>query len=404
MGGHPIFLDRVNFHPASRRLNELRFARRIEVVASSRRPLRRRQIAPMLAAILLAVPAVYAQTRSQVAPIRIAAGESVTLERAAAKGDDVFELRAKAGQTLVLEENGYWPAAVRADPTDVPGVRVFLADSSHTKDVEGSRGCLDWRWIGVLPTSVVYHIVVSRRSEKRYRLRVSLLGPHDPIFDPGITADRISIGAGLFPPETKLTLKAFHPADYTDYCSPLPLDGDLPAHLCLEDKHAWLGIMSVEGLKKANPTWVMEGDLAELERIVPYALPLKPLFSGYDDAPLAHWGRLEYFEAKSWRGLRWLAEYYPENDGLHNPLMYFFAAISADRKYFIWFRADINYLNAPPELSELTGEQRARLDDPTTYETFQSKVKIALTNASPKSFKPGLDELDAFVRSLELRW
>jgi hypothetical protein len=360
----------------------------------------------MLAAILLAVPAVYAQTGSQVIPIRIAAGERITLERAAAKGDDVFELAARSGQTLALEEDGYWPASAQADPTDVPGLRVFRVDAKGPEDLptpEDFGACLDWRWMNVLPSTGVYHIVVSRRSEKRYRLRLSLLDPHDSLFDPGITADRISIGSGLFPPGSRLTLKRLEPSDYMNYCTPLPLDGDLPSHLCLEDKHAWLGIMSVEGLRKANPTWVMGGDLTALEESASFAVPLKPLFSYYDDAHLAHWGRLEYFEAKSWRGLRWLAQYCPENDQLHNPLMYVFVAISKDKKYFIWLWADIDYLNAPPELSQLTDEQRARLDDPKTYETFQSKVKIALTKASPKSFKPGLDQLDAFVRSIELR-
>ncbi len=362
----------------------------------------------MLAAILLAAPGCHAQRRGEVTPIRIAAGESVTLERVAAKGEDVFELAARAGQTLTLakDDDENCPNCPPVDTTHVDALRVYLVDAKGSKDLatpEDYESCLDWRWINVLPTSGVYHIVVRTQSEIRYRLRVSLLNPHDPLFDPGITADRISIASGLFPPGSRLTLKTFGPSDYSNYCTPLPIDGDLPAHLCLEDKHAWLGIMSVEGLKRANPTWVMDGDLGELERITPNALPLKPLFSGYDDTPLAHWGRLEYFEAKSWRGLRWLAEYYPENDGLHNPLMYVFAAISTDRKYFIWFRADIDYLNAPPDLSQLTDEQRARLDDPKTWENFQSKVKIALTNASPKSFKPDLDQLDAVVRSLELR-
>lgn len=361
----------------------------------------------MLATLLLAVPGSYAQPGGEVTPIGIAAGESITLERVAAKGEDVFELAARAGQTLTLvEEDERCPTCPPVDTTHVDAVRVFFVDAKGPKDLptpEDYESCLEWRWIKVLPASGVYRIVVRTRSEKQYRLRVSLLDPHDPLFDPGITADRISIASGLFLPGSKLTLKTFEPSEYMNYCTPLPFDGDLPAHLWLEDKRAWLGIMSVEGLKTANPTWVMDGDLAELERSLPFVLLLKPLFSGYDDTPLAHWGRLEYFEAKSWRGLRWLAGYYPEHDELHNPLMYVFAAISTDRKYFIWFRADIDYLNAPPELSQLTDEQRARLDDPKTWENFQSKVKVALTNASPKSFKPDLDQLDAVVRSLELR-
>ena len=49
----------------------------------------------ILAAILLAVPAGRAQSADNPIPIRISAGESVTLERAAAKGEDVFELTAQ---------------------------------------------------------------------------------------------------------------------------------------------------------------------------------------------------------------------------------------------------------------------------------------------------------------------
>jgi len=40
--------------------------------------------------------------------------------------------------------------------------------------------------MNALPTSGLYRIVVSRKLERRYRLRVSLMDPHDPIFDPGI--------------------------------------------------------------------------------------------------------------------------------------------------------------------------------------------------------------------------
>jgi len=224
------------------------------------------------------------------------------------------------------------------------------------------------------------------------------------MFDPGITADRISIGTGLFALASKLTLKTFEPLTYMDYCTPLPADGGLPAHLCLENERAWLGIMSVRGLKNADPKWVEDGDLKVLQGVTsPIAVPLKPLFSVLDDAALAHWGRLEYFQAKSWRGLRWLAKYYQDYAPLQNPLMYVFAAISNDGKYFIWLRVDIDYLNPPPELFQLSEKQRAQFDDnQKAWETFQSKVNIGLNNASPKSFEPDLDRLDAFVRSIEL--
>lgn len=148
MGGHSIFLGCVNLHPASRRLNELRFARRIEVVAASRRPLRWRQIAPMLAAILLAVPAVYAQTGSKVIPIRIAAGESVTLERAAAKGDEVFELRAKAGQTLASRRTAIGPLLRSWTRVTFPVCGCFVR-MLRARRIYPTRRDLATVWIGV---------------------------------------------------------------------------------------------------------------------------------------------------------------------------------------------------------------------------------------------------------------
>ena len=175
----------------------------------------------MLAAILLAAPGCHAQRRGEVTPIRIAAGESVTLERVAAKGEDVFELAARAGQTLTLakDDDENCPNCPPVDTTHVDALRVYLVDAKGSKDLatpEDYESCLDWRWINVLPTSGVYHIVVRTQSEIRYRLRVSLLNPHDPLFDPGITADRISIASGLFPPGSRLTLKTFGPSDYIE--------------------------------------------------------------------------------------------------------------------------------------------------------------------------------------------
>ena len=326
----------------------MQIARVIEVLDASRRLQRFAGVVPILAALLFAVPACHTRPKVEVIPIRVAPGESVTLERAAAKGDDVFELTATAGQTLALEEDEYCPDCER-DSTTVVGPRVFLADATPPKDMPtpiGFGSCYDWRWMNVLPTSGVYHIVVTRRSEKRYRLRISLLGPHDPIFDPGITADRISIGGGLFPPGSKLTLKPFDPLAYMDYCTPLPSDGGLPAHWHLEDKHHWLGVMSLEGLKRANPSWVGNGDLAQLERAThPVAVAVTPPFLSFDDSFLAHWGRLERVDGKSWRGLRWIAQYSQEEDELQNPLMYVFAAISNDGKYFIWLWVDIEDLD-----------------------------------------------------------
>jgi hypothetical protein len=84
--------------------------------------------------------------------------------------------------------------------------------------------------------------------------------------------------------------------------------------------------------------------------------------------------------------------------------MYVFAAVSKDGKYFVWFLTDVDYLNPPPELFKLSDQQMTQFDDGhKSWESFQSRVRKGLTDASPKSFKPDLDQLDAVMRSLELR-
>lgn len=397
-----IFVVCMSLHPRIRHSIESQIARLIGALNASRGRERLAGIVLMLAALLFLVPACQTRTKVKVIPRRVAPGESVTLERAAAKGDDVFAISATAGQTLALDE--YCADCAQSD-SDMAGVRVFLADATTSKDLpspEGFRDCYDWRWMNLLPTTGVYHIVVSKQREKRYRLRVYLLDAHDPIFDPGITADRISIAGGLFPPGSKLTLTPFEPSAYMDYCAPLPFDVGLPAHWGLEDRHRWLGVMSPEGLKRANPLWVMNGDLAELERATrPGATPVKPPFSGFDDSSLAHWGGLERLEGKSWRGLRWVAQYSPEEDELENPLTYVFAAISNDGKYFIWLWVDIEDIHAPFKLS---AKQKAQLiEDTKEWEAIQRKANAALAGASPESFRPDLNRLDAVARSLELR-
>ncbi len=195
-------------------------------------------------------------------------------------------------------------------------------------------------------------------------------------------------------------LKPYAPT--VDSCEVPELDAELPARLAAEGKGFWLAIMRLDGLKKADPTRM--GDIAELERgIRPGAHPLKPPSMDLPDAALFNWGRIERLDGKSWRGLRWIAQYAQDIGPLQNPLTYVFAALSNDGKYFIWLWADIEYLAEPPELFRLSGEQIKSLDDPKSSAAFQQRVDAALTRAHPESFKPNLNQLDAAVRSLELR-
>ena len=114
-----------------------------------------------------------------------------------------------------------------------------------------------------------------------------------------------------------------------------------------------------------------------------------------------HWGSLERVDGKSWRGLRWIGQYSQEEDELQNPLAYVFLAISNDGKYLIWLWVQIEDLDAPFQLSD---NQKAKLiDDRKAWDALQQKANVALTGASPASFKPDLNRLDAAMRTIELR-
>jgi len=289
----------------------------------------------------------------------------------------------------------------------VDSVRVFLADTKHPADLPSrlpADSCPEWHWMNVLPSTGVYHIVVSRRLKKRYILRVTLMDPHDPRLDPGITADRVLIGEGSFPGGGTLMLKPYEP--FLNGCGVPDFDGFLPAHFRLASEGSWLGIMSLDGLKKAIPSWsdAWSDDIKELKRAVrPGVVAAKPPISGFGDSGLTYWGRLEPFEGESWRGFRWIGQYAQETSELRNPLTYMFAAISKDGKCFIWLWVDTEYLDAPPGLFQLSDEQDTQItDNKKASKAFQQKVNAALTAASPKSFKPDLDQLDAAVRSIEL--
>ena len=207
---------------------------------------------------------------------------------------------------------------------------------------------------------------------------------HDPRLDPGITPDRVSMSEGLLPPGSKLHVKAYEPE--VDSCRSPDDEADYPARLAADGKGFRLAIMSTEGLRKTG--W----DIGEMERTVrPNAVSAKPAIEPFDDHRLDYWGKLETFEAKSWRGLRWVGQYSQEHGALRNPLTYVVAALSNDRKFYILLWTDIEYIDERPELFQLDSDRSdALINDQKYFEAFQRGAEAVLTNAPPSSFKPDL--------------
>jgi hypothetical protein len=82
----------MRLHARVRSFNELLMAGLIEVLDAPRRRQRVAPVAPTLVALLFAAPPCHGWPADEAIPIRITPGESVTVERTSAKGDDVFAL------------------------------------------------------------------------------------------------------------------------------------------------------------------------------------------------------------------------------------------------------------------------------------------------------------------------
>lgn len=333
--------------------------------------------------------------------LRLAAGEATTVDRTPAGGLDSFTLRGTEGQTLVLELNPCCPECIKTDPDRADKIRVILADAKQDEGLSSRLPSdeLFWHWMNVLPQSGVYRIVIGRPSRKRYRLRVTLMDAHDPRLDPGISADRVSIGPDLLRPGKALTLKAYEPGSFCE------TDDNWPAYLGMEDYGFGIEIMRMDGLKKA--WWGDPEELRELgyleSALSRNAVPATPPLNTDKEVRLYYWGKPRLIETKSLRALRWVAEYTNGDGPLENPLEYMVQAVTHNGRHFLQIRREVQYLNPPTELTNPSQEQLRRLDVPNLFDVFQRRVNAALTSADPDSFRPSLRKLDTAVRSLELR-
>jgi hypothetical protein len=231
---------------------------------------------------------------------------------------------------------------------------------------EAGLGC----WIGPLFKTGTYRLILRRSSSKSYRLRITLMEPHDPRVDPGISPRQVSMDTTLWGTAFSLSRQPFDPPHLDG------LEDNWPAHLALITKGLEFRIMSVEGIKRTS--W--EDDrwpqgLARLESVLqpdgktspPDLLPL----AVYQDAGLCFWGKQELVEGNAWRGLRWIGWYAQDCSGgpvtAPLPVKYVLEAISRDGKYFILMLADIEYLHPAPEWErtlKAEEEKAAKVIDP----------------------------------------
>jgi len=234
----------------------------------------------------------------------------------------------------------------------------------------------------------------------------SLLAADDPMIDPGIAPEEISIDFGSFAQRDRIAV-----VPYTEGCE----EGDesWPTHLGLDNGHFEFRIMQVAGYKEVFAKYLGAGAMTNLET----ALSSIGKATAGNKLPYVdkdRWGaytmtaRQELIEGEGWRGLRWIAGYGGgDEDYPSTSLGYIFEGISNDGRYFILIRADISHSDQnrfhPQRPVHGTPGHTWEEGDPKVETPARLRLEKALSVADPASFHPKLNDLDAVIRSLKLK-
>lgn len=105
--------------------------------------------------------------------------------------------------------------------------------------------------------------------------------------------------------------------------------------------------------------------------------------------------------------MRWVAGLGGDEDYPGCGLAYVFVGLSTDGRYLIVLRSDISHpdqkrLMPPVEIQGSPGHTWES-SDPKIQTRMRLQLEKSLAAADPASFQPGLDQLDAVIRSLKLK-
>jgi hypothetical protein len=289
------------------------------------------------------------------------------------------------------------------DPRDSVWVQPPGSNSGPLDALQKGGDC-SGDFVYALPQTGIYRVEFDSAGREA-TINFSLLASNDPMLDPGITLEQISIDFGSFAQRDRMTV-----VSYAVGCD----EGDepWPTHLGLDNGHFEFRIMQVAGYKK-----VFETDPDGGRAMTNLEAALRPGGKGIagNKLPYAYkdrWGayimsaRPEFLEGEGWRGLRWVSGQGGDEDYPSLGLGYRFEGISNDSRYFILVRADISH----PDQKRLLPPRQINGTPPKTWESpgphgeeARLQLEKALAAADPASFQPNLDQFDAVIRSLKLR-
>jgi hypothetical protein len=247
-------------------------------------------------------------------------------------------------------------------------------------------------WMNALSKTGTYEIAVRTPSKKPYDLRVTLIDPHDPRLDPGVTPGQVSLDLGALGGKVKLALEPFRPLLTGD------IDEPWPANLWVQNDRVEFRIMSLDGLRKRmaiDKNWIAPlGRLETALRPGGKALAPEMMPPGNSEAALLFGAREEYVEGPSVRALRYIGQFAQDTFAPSNPLTYILFGVSRDGKYFVVLRGEISHPSLP--------KRETYMAEGPKLKALQAEAARRLTAQPAESFQPGLSQLDGIIRSLRL--
>jgi hypothetical protein len=280
-----------------------------------------------------------------------------------------FDVQGRAGQLLVVQVPEIYRVLVRPPGGGVP-LKPGGDNAGH--------------WFYALPQTGAYTVLYA--PTRSPEIAFSFLDPADPKADPGMKPGQISIDFGSFAQKEDFGTVPYDLEEGEDYLN------SWPAHLGVVKESFEFHVMPVAGysqiFKKNQP---VEG-LAAALRSGGKDISIEKLpYPVYKNGGVSLSTPPEVLAGDGWRGLRWIAGFGQDVD-CGSPLggqqlAYVFEGLSNDGRYFIMLRAAVSHPETRPQRT--AGCVR--------------EVEHNLTAYPADSFQPGLDKLDAVVKSLKVQ-
>jgi hypothetical protein len=317
------------------------------------------------------------------------------------EGPIEFTLAGSAGELLLMKTKEIPGADYYRGGGNAYSVLVRRSNpgSPAIKAIQEGGTCT-YNSLYAFPEAGTYRVLFAPLPGEKHSIDLAVLPSSDPLMDPSIKPEEVSIDFGGLAQREKLEVV---PLSMAEGC----LDDSWPSHLAVVNQRFEFRIMSIAGYKKLFPS---DSGMALLEAALraggketkTQELP----YSVNGDAALNLWTRPQFVEWSGWSGLRWIGSYSQDYSCGFGPdsLTYVFQGISNDGRFFILMRAQVSNLKVGRQLDQECAEKSRGQD----FDAFSKKEMPALFDkemsaADPASFQPNLDQLDAVIRSLKLR-